>query len=93
MTTLDTERYTSAAFLRRERERLWPRVWQMAGLSTIDRLRALKGMERDMLNPGAQFQRKKERSTRGPVDRSAIRDKKKQQRKQAKQQRKRNKRR
>jgi signal recognition particle subunit SRP54 len=66
---------------------------QMAGLSTIDRLRALKGMERDMLNPGAQFQRKKERSTRGPVDRSAVRDKKKQQRKQAKQQRKRNKRR
>jgi signal recognition particle subunit SRP54 len=67
---------------------------QMAGLSKLDQLKAIQGMQKDMLNPNAgAFQKHKERSKRGPTDRSDIRDKKKQQRKQAKQQKKRNKRR
>ncbi len=67
---------------------------QMAGLSKTDQLRAIQGMQKDMMNPNAAgLQRRKERSKRGPTDRNDIRDKKKQQRKQAKQQKKRNKRR
>jgi hypothetical protein len=66
----------------------------MAGLSKLDQLKAIQGMQKDMMNPGAgAFQKHKERSKRGPTDRADIRDKKKQQRKQAKQQKKRNKRR
>jgi signal recognition particle subunit SRP54 len=65
---------------------------QMSGKSKVDQIRAIQGMQQDMLNPGG-MQRKKERSKRGPTDRNEIRDKKKQQRKQAKEQRKKNKRR
>ncbi|MFO1091757.1 MAG: signal recognition particle protein [Planctomycetaceae bacterium] len=65
---------------------------QMSGMSKVDQIRALRGMNQDLLNP-AGMQRKKERSKRGPTDRDTIRDKKKQQRKQAKEQRKKNKRR
>jgi hypothetical protein len=62
-------------------------------MSKVDQFRAIQGMQKDMMNPSAGFQRKKERSKRGPTDRSELRDRKKQQRKQAKEQRKRNKKR
>jgi signal recognition particle subunit SRP54 len=65
----------------------------LAGMSKLDQFRAIQGMGKDMMNPGAGFQKKKERSKRGPTDRSEMRDRKKQQRKQAKDQRKRNKKR
>ena len=65
----------------------------LAGMSKVDQFRAIQGMQQDMMNPSAGFQRKKERSKRGPIHRSDVRDKKKQQRKQAKEQRKKNKKR
>jgi signal recognition particle subunit SRP54 len=65
----------------------------LAGMSKVDQFRAIQGMQKDMMNPAAGFQRKKERSKRGPTDRSELRDRKKQQRKQAKEQRKKNKKR
>jgi signal recognition particle subunit SRP54 len=65
----------------------------LAGMSKLDQFRAIQGMGKDMMNPAAGFQKKKERSKRGPTDRSELRDRKKQQRKQAKDQRKRNKKR
>jgi signal recognition particle subunit SRP54 len=65
----------------------------LAGMSKVDQFRAIQGMQKDMMNPGAGFQKKKERSKRGPTDRSELRDRKKQQRRQAKEQRKRNKKR
>lgn len=66
---------------------------QVAGLSKVEQLRAIQGMQKTMLNPAASLQKKKERSKRGPTDRNELRDRKKQQRKQAKEQRKRNKKR
>ena len=67
---------------------------QMAGLSKVDQLKAIQGMQKEMMNPNAAgLARRKERSKRGPTDRTELRDKKKQQRKQAKQQKKRNKKR
>ena len=65
---------------------------EMAGMGMMERMRAAQGMQSTMMNPGAQFQKEKLRSKRGPMDRDEARDKKKQQRKQAKQQRKKNKR-
>lgn len=66
---------------------------KMAGLSSVDKMRAMQGMKGDLLNPGAEIKREKNRSKRGPEERDVLRDKKKQQRKQAKDQRKKNKKR
>jgi hypothetical protein len=68
-------------------------IQNLAGMSKLDQFRAIQGLGKDMTNPAAGFQKKKERSKRGPTDRSELRDRKKQQRKQAKDQRKRNKKR
>jgi signal recognition particle subunit SRP54 len=66
---------------------------QMAGLGMGDRMKKVRELQSDMLNPGAELRREKQRSKRGPVDKNALRDKKKQQRKQAKDARKKNKKR
>jgi signal recognition particle subunit SRP54 len=66
---------------------------QMAGLGMGDRMKKVRELQSDMLNPGAELRREKNRSKRGPADKSALRDKKKQQRKQAKDARKKNKKR
>ncbi|WP_437225846.1 signal recognition particle protein [Planctomicrobium sp. SH661] len=66
---------------------------QMAGLGMGDRMKKVRELQADMMGPGAELHREKQRSKRGPVDKDILRDKKKQQRKQAKDQRKKNKRR
>lgn len=66
---------------------------KMAGMGVMDRMRSMREMQSDLMNPGAGFSKEKNRSKRGPVDKTALRDKRKQQRKQAKQQRKKNKKR
>lgn len=64
---------------------------QMAGMGMGDRMKKVQEMQSGMMNPGAELQREKQRSKRGPVDKDILRDKKKQQRKQASKQRKKNK--
>ncbi len=66
---------------------------KMAGLSMRDRMQAMSQMAPDMMNPGAQVRREKQRSKRGPSDKHEVRDKRKQERKRAKDARKKNKRR
>lgn len=64
---------------------------KMAGLSMMDRFRAMKQMgDGGFFNPGANLQAAKERSKRGPADTRAAADKKKKARKDAKKQKKRN---
>ncbi len=65
---------------------------QMAGLSMVDKMRAM-GDVQSMLQPGAMMPSEKQRSVRGPVMRDEVRDQKKKERKQAKDARKRNKKR
>jgi signal recognition particle subunit SRP54 len=65
---------------------------QMAGLSMVDKMRAM-GDVQSMMRPGAQMSVEKQRSVRGPTMRSDVRDQKKKERKQAKEARKRNKKR
>jgi signal recognition particle subunit SRP54 len=66
---------------------------KMAGLSMMDRFKAVRGMESELMNPaGPAFQREKQRSKRGPELRDEFRDKKKQQRKAAKAAKKKNRR-
>jgi signal recognition particle subunit SRP54 len=66
---------------------------KMAGLSMMDRFRAVRGMESELMNPaGPMFSREKLRSKRGPELRDEFRDKKKQARKAAKAQKKKNRR-
>ena len=65
---------------------------QMAGLSMVDKMRAMGDIQ-SMMQPGAQMGLEKQRSVRGPVMRDQIRDQKKKERKQAKDARKRNKKR
>ncbi len=66
---------------------------QMAGLSMVDKMRAM-GDVQSMLRPGgAAMPMEKQRSVRGPVERDKVRDLKKKDRKQAKDARKRNKKR
>ncbi len=66
---------------------------QMAGLGSGDRMRMVRDMQSEMLNPAGGIGREKQRSKRGPVDKDVLRDKKKQQRKQTKEARKKNKKR
>jgi signal recognition particle subunit SRP54 len=67
---------------------------KMAGLGTIDRFRAVREMQSEMMNPaGPGLQSGKQRSKRGPVARDQIRDQKKQARKAAKASKKKNRRR
>ncbi len=67
---------------------------QMAGLGSGDRMRKVRELQAEMMNPaGKGLNTGKQRSKRGPVDKDVARDKKKQQRKQAKDARKKNKRR
>jgi signal recognition particle subunit SRP54 len=66
---------------------------QMAGLSPMERMRKAREMQSEMMNPGAQVKREKQRSKRGPTDKDALREKRKKERQQAKKQRKKNKRR
>lgn len=66
---------------------------QMAGMSTMDKMQAMRGMQSQMLDPNAKLSLDSQRPKRGPENRDALRDKKKQQRKQAKDQRKKNKKR
>ncbi len=64
---------------------------KMAGLSMMDRFKAVRGMESELMNPaGPAFQREKLRSKRGPEMRDEFRDKKKNARKAAKAQKKKN---
>lgn len=65
---------------------------QMAGLSMVDKMRAM-GDVQSMLRSGAPMTAEKMRSVRGPVERDKIREQKKKERKQAKDARKRNKKR
>lgn len=65
---------------------------EMAGLGMGDRMQKVQQLQQNMLQPGAGFPEKKKGSTQAPVDKNALRDKKKQQRKQAKDQRKKNRR-
>ncbi|MGE3314418.1 MAG: signal recognition particle protein [Planctomycetaceae bacterium] len=68
-------------------------IQQMAGMGVRDRMRAMKGMaDGGMFNPGAQIQKEKFRSKRGPLDKEKAREKKKNKRKDIKNQRKRNRR-
>jgi signal recognition particle subunit SRP54 len=65
----------------------------MAGMSKIQQMRQLKQLsDSGMFNPGAQVQKQKQRSERGPLDKQAEQDKKKKMRKEAKKQRKKNRR-
>ncbi len=66
---------------------------QMAGLGSGDRMRKVREMQSEMMNPLGGLGREKQRSKRGPVDKDVLRDKKKQQRKQTKDARKKNKKR
>ncbi|HWL08734.1 MAG TPA: signal recognition particle protein, partial [Planctomicrobium sp.] len=67
---------------------------QMAGLGSGDRMRKVREMQAEMMNPaGRGLNAGKQRSKRGPVDKDLLKDKKKQQRKQAKDARKKNKKR
>jgi len=67
---------------------------QMAGLGAGDRMRKVREMQAEMMNPATRgMAAGKQRSKRGPVDKDLLKDKKKQQRKQAKDARKKNKRR
>ncbi len=66
---------------------------KMAGLPMRDRMKAISQMAPDMMNPGAQVRREKQRSKRGPADKTQIRDKRKLEKKRAKDARKKNKRR
>ena len=64
---------------------------KMAGLSMMDRFKAVRGMESELMNPaGPAFSREKQRSKRGPEMRDEFRDKKKNARKSAKAQKKKN---
>ncbi|HVJ68885.1 MAG TPA: signal recognition particle protein [Caulifigura sp.] len=64
---------------------------KMAGLNMMDRFKAVRGMESELMNPaGPSFQREKLRSKRGPELRDEFRDKKKNARKAAKAQKKKN---
>ena len=67
---------------------------QMSGLNKLQQFKAMKQMtDMGMFNPNApDMQLKKERSARGPLDKRADQEKKKQKRKEAKQQRKKNRR-
>ncbi len=65
---------------------------QMAGMGMRDRMKAMQQMaDGGLLDPGAEIERKKQRSKRGP-DRATIRDKRKQKRKEQRKQRKKNRR-
>jgi signal recognition particle subunit SRP54 len=67
---------------------------KMAGMGTVDKFRAVRELQSDMMNPaGAGMSREKQRSKRGPQDRDAFRDQKKQSRKAAKASKKKNRRR
>ncbi|MFV0444986.1 MAG: signal recognition particle protein [Planctomycetaceae bacterium] len=67
---------------------------QMAGMGTGDRLKAMQSLSAmEMMNPGGRLGKEKQRSTRGPVERNKLREKKKDDRKRAKEARKRNKKR
>ena len=66
---------------------------KMAGMSMMDRMRAMNSLPQQMMQPGAELANPKERSARGPQQRDQIRDLKKKQRQQAKEARKRNKKR
>ncbi|WP_437186891.1 signal recognition particle protein [Planctomicrobium sp. SH668] len=66
---------------------------QMAGLGMGDKMKRVKELQTGLMGPGSNLLQDKQRSKRGPVDKDALRDKKKQQRKQAKDQRKKNKKR
>jgi signal recognition particle subunit SRP54 len=66
---------------------------QMAGMGKVQQMRQLKQLsESGMFDPGAQIQAKKQRSSRGPLDKQAEQEKKKRLRKEAKKQRKKNRR-
>ena len=66
---------------------------QMAGMGMKDRMKAVKEMsDGGMLDPGAQLKREKNRSKRGPADRSTARNQKRQKRKNARKARRRNRR-
>ena len=66
---------------------------QMAGLSMTDRMKKVREMQSEMMNPNADMRGDKQRSKRGITDKATLRDKKKQERKRAKESRKKNKRR
>ena len=66
---------------------------KMAGLSMKDKMKAVNELAPEMMNPGAQMRREKQRSKRGPADKNSVRDKRKLERQRAKQARKKNKRR
>lgn len=65
---------------------------KMAGMSAMDRMRAMNSLPQ-LMQPGVELGNPKERSGRGPQQRDQIRDLKKKQRQQAKDARKRNKKR
>jgi len=65
----------------------------MAGMGVRDRMKAVKDMaDGGMMDPNASLQREKQRSKRGPLDKSKAKNQKKQQRKNANKQRKKNRR-
>jgi signal recognition particle subunit SRP54 len=66
---------------------------KMAGLSMRDRLKAVSQLAPEMMNPGMEIRRDKQRSKRGPADRNEVRDKRKLERKRVKEARKKNKKR
>ncbi|MEZ6057113.1 MAG: signal recognition particle protein [Planctomycetaceae bacterium] len=65
---------------------------KMAGMGTMDRMRAVKDLAAlDGMSPSGRISTDKQRSKRGPVDQSKLREKKKKERQQAKNARKKNK--
>ena len=63
----------------------------MAGMGIRDRMRAVKQLgESGALNPGGQVQREKQRSKRGPLDKTKSKEMKRKQRKDMKKSKKRN---
>jgi signal recognition particle subunit SRP54 len=66
-------------------------IQKMAGMGIRDRMRAVQEMaDGGLLDPGANLKREKQRSKRGPLDKTKLKDDKKKQRKQARKARKRN---
>lgn len=74
-------------------DRMSGMMQKMAGMSQLQKMKYAKEMAQGgMMDPNSEIRREKQRSKRGPVDRTVQRDEKKKKRKQARKQRKKNRR-